>query len=100
MRKNILPKIFQENPPSRIYYADKTTFFYRATPDGSLIFAKTQLIGSMKAMDRMVVFCGAHLSDMISVPCFLLEKVKYRPTSKDMTSTKRLLSIEPMPTRT
>ena len=34
---------------------------YSATPDGSLTFAKAQLIGSKKAMDCMTVLCCANL---------------------------------------
>ena len=56
-----LPKLLEEFPETDIFNADETGLFYRATPYSSLCFAKEQLSGSKKALDRITVLVCANM---------------------------------------
>ena len=73
--KTTLPKIFEEYQPSRIYDAEETVLFHRATVYGSLAFAKTQLIGSTKQR-YVAVLCCANLPGDDKHPLLVIGKSK------------------------
>ena len=56
-----LPSLLQKFRPEDIYNADKTGLFYRATPNGSMVYKYKALSGSKKAMDRVTVLCCSNM---------------------------------------
>lgn len=57
-----LPELLQTYSADNIYNADETGLFYRAMPDGSLVYKYEKLVGSKKALDRITVLCCANMS--------------------------------------
>ena len=47
---------YWKNIGLKVYNADKTGLYYRATPDGSLCYCHEKLSGSKKAMERITFF--------------------------------------------
>ena len=56
-RSTRLPQLLKEFSLDDIYNANEIGLFYRATPDGSLVYKHEKFAGSKKAMDRITVLC-------------------------------------------
>ena len=56
-----LPSLLQKFRPEDIYNSYETGLFYRATPNGSLVYKYKALSGSKKAMDRVTVLCCSNM---------------------------------------
>ena len=56
-----LSSLLQKFRSEDIYNADETGLFYRATPNGSLVYKYEALSGSKKAMDRVTVLCCSNM---------------------------------------
>ncbi|CAH8477968.1 unnamed protein product [Dicrocoelium dendriticum] len=57
-----LPDLLEKFPADDINSADETGLYYRATPDGSLIYKHVTLSGCKKAMGRVTVLCCSNMS--------------------------------------
>ena len=53
--------MLQKFRPEDSYNADETGLFYRATPNGSLVYQYEELSGSKKAMDCVTVLCCSNM---------------------------------------
>ena len=72
----VFPQLLREYKPDDIYNADETGLYYRATPDGSLIYVYQQLSGSKKGMDRVTILCCANMSGNDKVKLLVIGKSK------------------------
>ncbi len=66
--KATTPIILERYDLEHIYNTEETGLFYRATPNGSLMYMHQELVGSKKAMDRVTVLCGCNVTGMIKDP--------------------------------
>lgn len=57
-----LPAFLESYSPENIYNADETGLFYRATPNGSLVFDKQNIVGSKKMMSRLTLLCCVNMA--------------------------------------
>ena len=90
-KKTVLSKIFEQYLPSRIYNVDETALFYHATPEGSLTFAKAQLIVSKKAMDCMTLLCCTNMSEDDKHPLLIGKSKKLLLQGKLMSTNSRFI---------
>ena len=60
--KDTIPQLLQAFHSQDIYNADETGLYFRATPDGSLVFRSTALKGSKKAMERVTLLVCANMN--------------------------------------
>uniref|UniRef100_H3AHT4 HTH CENPB-type domain-containing protein n=1 Tax=Latimeria chalumnae TaxID=7897 RepID=H3AHT4_LATCH len=60
--KTKLQELLSSYNAEDIYNADETGLYYRATPDGSMVFCKTALSSSKKAMDRIMLLVCANMN--------------------------------------
>jgi hypothetical protein len=64
-----LPQLLEKYDAGDVYNADETGLYYRATPDGSLVFRETVIKGSKKALARitLLVCCNMDGSDRLKL---------------------------------
>lgn len=73
-KQSTLAEVLDNFCADDIYNADETGLYYRATPDGSLCYKRTALLGSKKAMDRITVLCCANMSGSDKKPLVVVGK--------------------------
>lgn len=87
--KSNFPEITDGWDPENIYNADETGIFFRATPDGSLVFKKDKLFGSKKALDRMTVLLCSNMDGSHKLPLLVIGK-SAKPRSLRGVNLERL----------
>ena len=75
-KSDSIPQLLQEFQPSNIYNADKTGLCYCATPDGSLVFRKSALQGSKKAMECITLLVCVNMTGTDKRKLLLIGKSK------------------------
>lgn len=60
--ETVIPGLMEKYSSEDIYNADETGLYYRATPDGSLVFRSTTLLGNKKAMERITLLVCSNMS--------------------------------------
>lgn len=83
-RASTIPNFLSEYRPEEIYNADDTGLYYRATPDGSLVFRKAALSGSKKAMERLTVLVCANMSGSDRCKLLVIGKAKQPRCMKNL----------------
>ena len=75
-KTTVMPVILEEFTPDKIYNADETGLYYRATPDGTLAAKGEEVSGGKKKKERLTVLVASNMTGSDKLPLFVIGKSK------------------------